>query len=323
MSVEFSNTSAAIWNAIQFSLQKAGFVITSITDLDKGRAGLHGIIGVVAVNQDLVITCYKPSGELQKSIAENKPDVSLIDFLNEHLNRLPIHIRIEDKTSAIVERNPKIIYDRLISHYIMKGLSVPIDAKDFQDILKLKFVERDGMFFTKDQAVTYDEKKATAPIFVQLSLLVTTENEGIEWLRQEISGKSQTYQDLQPKWMQSITAVRKGDILPELMDILKENFIGESDGKWRLPDLNEAKDREALRKKTLLKEFESFIEELNSSKSKKLKEVRVEALRAGFKSCWEKKDFQTIVLMSERIPQTILLEDEHLLMYYDIAKDRV
>jgi len=56
---------------------------------------------------------------------------------------------------------------------------------------------------------------------------------------------------------------------------------------------------------------------------KKLKEVRVVALHAGFKNSWEQKDFKTIVTLGDMIPQNILLEDEQLLMYYDIAKDRV
>ncbi len=49
----------------------------------------------------------------------------------------------------------------------------------------------------------------------------------------------------------------------------------------------------------------------------------MEALRAGFKNCWEQKDFKTIGTLGDMIPQNILLEDEQLLMYYDIAKDRV
>jgi hypothetical protein len=35
------------------------------------------------------------------------------------------------------------------------------------------------------------------------------------------------------------------------------------------------------------------------------------------------KDFKTILTLGDMIPQNILLEDEQLLMYYDIAKDRV
>jgi hypothetical protein len=123
--------------------------------------------------------------------------------------------------------------------------------------------------------------------------------------------------------MQAITAVRKGDILPELKDILQQNFFEESDSSWRVPDLNETKDRELLRNKVLLREFNDYVEIANNPKTKKMKEVRVEALRAGFKDCWGKKDFTTIVKLSEKIPQNLLLEDEQLLMYYDIARDRV
>ena len=108
-----------------------------------------------------------------------------------------------------------------------------------------------------------------------------------------------------------------------LQDILNENFIQEPDSRWRTPDPNEAKDREALRIKVLLKEFNGYVTVISQPRAKKLKEVRVEALRAGFKKCWEQKDFKTIVTLGDMIPQNILLEDEQLLMYYDIAKDRV
>jgi len=78
-----------------------------------------------------------------------------------------------------------------------------------------------------------------------------------------------------------------------------------------------------LRSKVLMKEFNEYLTIINKPKAKKLKEVRVEALRIGFKNCWEKKDFKSIVVLSDMIPPNILLEDEQLLMYYDIAKDRV
>ena len=125
-----------------------------------------------------------------------------------------------------------------------------------------------------------------------------------------------------PDFRIATQSLRKGDTLPELQDILNENFIQESDGRWRTPDPNEAKDREALRTKVLLKEFNGYVTAISQPRAKKLKEVRVEALRAGFKNCWEQKDFKTIVTLGDMIPQNILLEDEQLLMYYDIAKDR-
>jgi len=323
MTVEFSNTSAAIWNGIQTALQRAGFIISSVTALNKGRGGMQAIIGVVAVNQDLVISCYKPSSQFATEFKTLVGNIAVWDFVTEHLEHLPVHIKRENSTTAIIERSSKIIFDRLITFYLMRGLPVPIDAADFQIGLKKKFIERDGMFFSAEQASEYDEKKATTSAFIQQSLYVTNESDAIEWLKERLRKSSQKYQDIMPDFRIATQALRKGDSLPELQNILNENFIQENDGRYRTPNPNEAKDREALRNKVLLKEFAGYVAAINQPKAKKLKEVRVEALRAGFKSCWEKKEFQTIVTMGDKIPQNLLLEDEQLLMFYDIAKDRV
>ena len=141
--------------------------------------------------------------------------------------------------------------------------------------------------------------------------------------KERLRKKREKYNEIMPDFRIATQSLRKGDTLPELQKILDESFIIEADGKWRTPDHNEAKDRETLRSKVLLKEFTGYVTAINQPKAKKLKEVRVEALRAGFKNSWEQKDFKTIVTLGDMIPQNILLEDEQLLMYYDIAKDRV
>jgi DNA modification methylase len=322
MTVEFSNTGAAVWNGIQTALQRAGFVIANVAALDKQQGSFKAVTTPTAVKQDLVISCYKPSAEFEQRFQSAQGEVAVWDFVREHLQHLPVHLRRGASTTAVVERSPKILYDRLITFYLMRSLPVPLDATDFQVGLRRRFAERDGMYFLPEQVAEYDEKKALAPEFVQLSLLVTTESEGMEWLRQELKNP-QTYQDLHPRWMQAITAVRKGDLLPELRDILQENFIQEPGGRWRTPDPNEAKDREALRHKVLMKEFGAYMAEVSKPKPKRLKEVRVEALRAGFKDCYERKDFAAIVRLGDLLPPAILLEDEQLLMYYDISRDRV
>jgi len=43
---------------------------------------------------------------------------------------------------------------------------------------------------------------------------------------------------------------------------------------------------------------------------------------AESKQCFKGKDFQTILLLGDKIPQNILTEDEVLLQYYDIAQMR-
>lgn len=325
MTVEFSNTSAAVWNGIQTAIQKAGFIIANVAGLDKKQGSFKAVTTTTAVKQDLVISCYKPSMDFEHKFeaAKAKGDVAIWDFIAEHLHHLPAHITKDNSTTAIIERNPKILFDRLITFYLMRDLPVPIDAQDFQKGLKQRFAERDGMYFTAEQVAEYDEKKAKVPQFVQMSLLITNESDAIEWLKDRLRKESQKYQDIMPEFRIATQSLRKGDTLPELNVILEQNFIEESDGRWRTPNPNEAKDREALRTKALLREFDTYMVAISKPKAKKLKEVRVEALRAGFKNCWEQKNFQTIVTLADMVPTNIVLEDEQLLMYYDIAIDKV
>jgi hypothetical protein len=323
MTVEFSNTNAAVWNGIQTALQRSGFIVANVAALDKQQGSFNAVTNPTSVKQDLVISCYKTSSIFEDRFRIQHGVISVWDFIEEHLNHLPTHIKKDNSTTAIIERSPKIIYDRLITFYLMRGLPIPIDAKDFQEGLKKRFIERDGMYFTAEQASEYDEKKAKSPTFIQLSLIVTNESDAIEWLKDRLRKQAQKYQDIMPDFRIATQSLRKGDTLPELQDILNESFIQEADGKWRTPNPNEAKDREALRIKLLLREFTGYVISINQPKAKKLKEVRLEALRAGFKNSWEQKDFKTVVTVGDMIPQNILLEDEQLLMFYEIAKDRI
>ena len=63
-----------------------------------------------------------------------------------------------------------------------------------------------------------------------------------------------------------------------------------------------------------MKEFQQYLDTKG-----KLKIVRTEALRAGFKECWQEKDFTTIVQMAKRVPEAAIQEDQALLMYFDNA----
>jgi hypothetical protein len=50
--------------------------------------------------------------------------------------------------------------------------------------------------------------------------------------------------------------------------------------------------------------------------------VRTEALRAGFKECWQKHDYATIVKLAKRLPEAVIQEDPALLLYFDNALTR-
>jgi hypothetical protein len=326
MTVEFSNTSAAVWNGIQTALQRAGFVIANVAGLDKKQGGMRSITTAIAVRQDLAISCYKTTDAFNNQFINESNEVNIWSFVEQHLNHLPISMIKEKKSTAIIERSPKILYDRLITFYLMRGLPIPIDAAEFQIKLKQKFKESDGMIFTDEQRAQYEDEKQKQGITQQLSLvfdIIYSESDAVEWMKVRLAKNPQKYSEIQPDFRKANTATRKGEKEFELETLLNENFIPMNDGRWRTPDMNEAKDREHFRTATLLKEFGRYLEELSNSKGKLLKDVRVEALREGFKSLWQKSDFDTIVNVAEKIPPNLLIEDEQLLMFYDIAKDRV
>lgn len=323
MTVVFSNTKAEVWNSINTAIQNAGFVVANVASLDKKKGSFKAVTSPTAVNQDLVISCYKPSSGFDHKFKQNKnTDVAVWEFVEEHLNHLPIHLVKDNATTAIIERSPKILFDRLIAFYVQKGLPVSIDAGAFQKGLRERFIERDGMFFTNEQVQEYDKKKAENPEFIQLTILVSSEQDGVLWLKNLLQNKSMPYQDINPLWMKALIGKRKGDIIPELIDILEENFLKDGDGKFYLPDPENETDLEKLRNKRLLKQFD-FYKEAAAKPKGKIKEARVDALRAGFKQCYQEKDFKTIVMVGDRIPNNLLMEDEVLLQFYDIASSRV
>ena len=323
MTVEFSNTSAIVWNSIQNALQSSGFIIVNVAALDKKQGSFKAVTTTTAVKQDLVITCYKPTAELINKFEQSTDkSVNAMDFIEELLYHLPVHLEKNNSTTAVIERSPKILYDRLISYYVQHGYAIPMDAQEFQKALRERFIERDGMFFTASQTVEYEAKKEKTDGVVPMALFISSEAEGIEWLKRELA-EPQTYQEILPNWMKDMVAPKKGDVLPELATILEENFIKDEDGKWRKPDAEKAADLEILRGKKLMKEFNLYLEQASKPKAKRMKDTRLEVLRYGFKECYKQKNYQAIVIVGDHIQESLLQEDEVLLQYYDIASMRV
>ena len=323
ITIEFSNTSASVWNSIQNALQGVGFVIVNVAALDKHEGSFKAVTTTTAVKQDLVITCYKPSSELtfkfEEAIDKGR---NAMDFIEELLTHLPIHLEKGDSTTAVVERSAKILYDRLISYYVQHNYSIPMDAQEFQKELKDRFIERDSMYFTASQALEYEEKKSKTNRFIPMAIFISCESDGIEWLKRELD-TPQTYADIQPEWMKNMVPAKKGDVLPELMDILKENFIEDNEGKWRKPDAEKAADLEIIRGRKMMKEFNMYLEQSQKPKAKRMKDTRLEVLRYGFKECYRQKQYQSIVTVGDHIQESLLMEDEVLLQYYDIATTRI
>lgn len=323
LTIEFSNTSASVWNSIQNALQGVGFVVVNVAALDKKQGSFKAVTTTTAVKQDLVITCYKPSDAIIEKFEKSEDKAkTAMDFIEELLVHLPVHLSKGESTTAVIERSPKILFDRLISYYVQKGYAIPMDAQEFQKQLRERFIERDGMFFTASQAIEYEQKKEKCSGFVPMALFISSEAEGIEWLKRELQNP-QTYSDLQPEWMKNMLPPKKGDVLPELMSILEENFIKDEEGNWRNPDPEKAADLEIIRNRRMMKEFNMYLEQAQKPKAKRMKDTRLEVLRYGFKECYKQKNYQAIVIVGDHILESLLQEDEVLLQYYDIASSRV
>lgn len=149
--------------------------------------------------------------------------------------------------------------------------------------------------------------------YKQIEIFVSDESSAIEWLRRLLKEKPQTTQDIHPQFIQETQRTwKKSEQTVELSVLLDQNFLcydgkgrvpaqihsylstnfkdmrklekddsvlkAKAKNRWYVPDPNEAEDREKVREKSLLKDFEQY-----RQCTKKLKIFRLEAMRAGFK----------------------------------------
>jgi DNA modification methylase len=316
MTVEFSNTSSAVWNNIQTALSEAGFVVGNVSALNKGQGTFNSQTNPTSVKQDLVISAYKPESEFESVFRKNATqEESVWDFIRNHLRHLPVVKRDYSTMQVVSERDPRILFDQMVAYYVRNGFSVPISSQNFRAGLLQRFPERDGMIFLADQLSEYEAFRMANEMEEQQDLFVNDERSAIQWVRRQLHASPRKYQDLSPEFMKEAQRIWEKHELPlELREILEQNFVQDVNENWHLPDLKKESDLEQLRNRALLKEFAAY----RDSKGK-LKVVRSEALRAGFKECWQKKDFITIVQVAKRVPDTVIQEDPALLMYFDNA----
>lgn len=319
MTVVFHNSQNSVWNAIQESLQRSGFIIADVRTLDKQQGSFKQVTTTSAVKQDLVISAYKPKESFKREFISNAgSEETAWSFVRQHLEKLPVVVVKNGKIELIAERQAFLLYDRMVAYHIMNGIAVPLDATDFYKGLDERFLKRDGMYFLADQVNEYDTARIVNDVEpIQFELFVTNEKSAIAWLYQQLE-TPQTYAELQPKFMQEIKAWDKFEVRPELAVLLEENFLQDDKGRWYIPDITKAADVAKLREKKLLKEFEGYL-----ATKGKLKLFRTEAIRVGFAKLWADKNYKLIVETAERLPEKVIQEDDKLLMYYDLSLGRI
>ena len=351
MVVEFHNSSNTIWTAIQQALEVAGFVVSTVDLLDKVHSTLHQDHNAAAVDKDLAITVYKPGADFERQFNLDQGTDSGV-FIKHHLSQLPVFLKKNGNAVPITERQNFLLFDRMVAFHVQRGMTVPISSAEFYEGLAQRYSERDGMYYLPDQVAEYDKKRVTVDKLEQFTLFVSDEATAIQWLRQSLKEKPQTYQDIYPSFIQETQrAWSKSEKGLELSTLLEQNFlpydgkgpvpdqihsylssnwkdmrnltkespalITKAKGRWYVPDSNKAGDLEKLREKALMKEFEEY-----KQAKKKLKIFRLEAVRAGFKKAWQERDYKVIITVAEKIPNKILEEDPKLVMWYDQAQTR-
>lgn len=379
ITIEFSNTSAFVWNSFQLAIEKSGFVIADVSSLDKKQGGMATIRSRKAVIKDLIISAYNPEDSFENTqILGNDNDDSVWEFIRKHLLKLPVVKRSSGKSLIPnKERDPRILFDRMVAHYVQNGYWVPMDSHDFHEGLELRYSCRDGLYFLPEQVFIYDKYTMESSLEKQSQIFIEDEVSAIEWLRSLLKEKPQTYQEINTPFQRAMSTWSKQETLLELSTILDQNFLkydnisevpsqihtylstnwkelrnlpkddpalkAKAKDRWYVPDPNKLADLEQMREKALLKEFWTYLpkdykpKKLNDLQTeipdlpktgpdlvsgKRYKVIRAEAVRAGFKYCWQNRDYETIILVAKRIPSSLLEEDPKLLMYYDQAITR-
>ena len=319
MTVEFHNSQNSVWEAIRESLQKAGFIIADVRTLDKQQSSFKQINSSGAVKQDLVISAYKPRSRFENRFEKlkGKPE-AVLEFVAQHLAMLPVvPVTKDGLIETISERTRYVLYDRMLAYHLMHNARIPVSAAEFYELLENHFIPRDDMYFLPDQAARYDAVRVRTEV-EQLPLFVRDERSAVQWIRRELEEHPQTLGDLTPQFMQAMQEWDKVEERVELADLLKQYFVQDGEECWRVPDPDIEKDREQVRRKSLLRIFEGYFKGRGA-----LKIFRREALLEGFKECWQTKQYAVIVVVCERLPDLVLKENADIKTFYDIARDRL
>lgn len=153
----------------------------------------------------------------------------------------------------------------------------------------------------------------------QHTMFISDEKSAIIWLHQFLN-EPKTLSDIHSAFTKLSNI--SDDIVPELRQLLEDNFVSEK-GKFRRPETEPEKTNiSEKREKVLWKEFESLLLEAQTGK-KKIKTVRKEALSFGFETCYKQKRFADILTVANRLDKKILENNAELSEFAEVAEINV
>jgi DNA modification methylase len=315
ITVVFHNSKSKVWSSIQDAITKAGFVISSVSVLDKKKGTTKQLSYSGAVKNDLIISAFKPKTEFIQQFEKSKGVELEHSFIHQFLQNLPLR--------PVIERTKQMLYSKMVAYYIQRGYEIRYDAKSFYSLLNQNFMQEDGFWFTANQISSYLEYKKKMKLEGMdevkaggMYLFVSDEKSAIVWLFNFLS-EPKSFSDISVAFNQ--LANIQGDAMPELRDLLEQNFVAE-DGKYRRPKSEpEHNQLTEKRERALMREFESLLIQATTEK-KKIKDVRKEALVFGFEVCYKDKRFKDIMTLAQRLDKSILENSGELSDFVEAAQ---
>ena len=315
MTVEFHNSKASVWNAIQEAITRAGFIIAQVDVLDKQQGSFKQVTSAGAVKNDLVINAYKPTTEFSERFLKNAGEGMEVDFVSQQSEHLPIRPNIG--------RTEKMLYSKMLAHYVENGFNIKYNSTNFYKLLSDNFTELDGYWFMDSQVKEYNKWKSglsldelREKLSGQQVLFVSDEKSALTWLYYFMENPM-TFSEIYNEYQRVATTT--DDTIPELKELLENNFIFE-DGKYRRP-LSEAERTEVgkNREKELDRAFNKLLKHARDGKGK-IKNVRKEALLHGFTKCYQDGRYQDILTVAEKLYKSTLESSGEIMDFIDIAR---
>lgn len=321
ITVVFHNSRASVWNAIQESLAHAGFLVAQVTVMDKQKGTTKQLTYPSAVKNDLVINAYKPRAGFTQRFISTAGQGLEADFVRQHLRQLPL--------AANVERSREMLYSKYLAYYVQHGYQVAYNGDQFYRALRQwGLVERDGYWFADEaQANEYEKRKAGASgpggkvkrgtAQTQAVLFISDERSARQWLWNFLA-TPQSYSDIYTAYVKALQTSEEE--LPELRTMLEEGFLPVS-GQWRRPDALTQAELERRRQERLLAQFAEYLAVARAGRP--LKEVRKEALVAGFTEAYRAGRYADILAVGRKLPKRLLEDSPDIYDFVDIAEAKV
>lgn len=315
INIEFNNSKSIIWNILRKAINKSGFIISQVSVLDKKQGSFKQVTSPGSVSKDLLISAFKPTTDYIGSNSKVITKEVIISFVKDVLNHI--------KPSIISERTFQMLYSKYISLCMTNNYSIDLDASGFSNLLFENLIERDGLWFTQNQIGSYIEfkKKMKLDEIHEIKsgsslLFVNDEKSALVWLYNFLVNP-QTYSDILIAFNQ--LPIIQDDAIPELKEILEQNFIFDL-GKYRRPQgLTELNIIAERRQKNLKREFETLLVQAQTQKSK-IKLVRKEAIAYGFELCYKEKRFADILSIAQKLENNILENNGELKDFVEAAE---